>query len=50
MMAKGFLAATAGWLRWQLAGDSAMKKLFVGASCDFCMNTAVWTVQQKNLM
>jgi hypothetical protein len=50
MMAKGFLAATAGWLRWQLMGDQTMKKLFVGSTCDLCSNTAVWTVQQKNLM
>jgi hypothetical protein len=50
MMAKGFLAATVGWLRWQLAGDTTMKKLFVGSSCDLCMNASVWTVQQKNLM
>jgi hypothetical protein len=49
-MAKGFLAATAGWLRWQLAGDGTMKKRFVGPSCDFCADTAVWAVQQKNLM
>ena len=49
-MAKGFLAATAAWLRWQLAADTTMKKLFVGPSCDLCSDKAVWTVQQKNLM
>jgi hypothetical protein len=32
------------------APDVTMKKLFVGASCDLCMNTTVWTVQQKSLM
>ena len=49
LMAKGFLAATAGWLRWQLAGDQTMKRRFVGSACDFCTDSAVWSVQQKNL-
>jgi hypothetical protein len=44
-----FLAATAAWLRWQLAGDLTMKSRFVGASCGFCTETMAWTVQQKNL-
>jgi hypothetical protein len=46
---KPFLAASAAWLRWQLAGDQTMKSLFVGANCGFCMQTTTWTVQQKNL-
>jgi dienelactone hydrolase len=46
---KHFLAATAAWLRWQLAGDQVMKALFVGPSCGFCMETSAWKVQQKNL-
>jgi hypothetical protein len=44
-----YLAATAAWLRWQLAGDQEMKKLFVGPNCGYCKQTSVWLVQQKNL-
>ena len=50
MMAQGYLAATAGWLRWQLAEDQTMKRLFVGPSCDLCTRASVWTVQQRGLM
>lgn len=46
---KYYLAATVGWLRWQLAGDATMKSWFVGADCQFCSDTAAWKVQQKNL-
>ena len=48
-LTKHFLAATAAWLRWQLAGDQTAKALFVGPSCGFCSQTATWKVQQKNL-
>jgi hypothetical protein len=48
-MKKAYLAANAAWLRWQLAGDQQMKALFVGPNCGFCMNTALWLVQQKDL-
>ena len=44
-----FLAATAAWLRWQLASNLTMKPRFVGPSCGFCTDTSAWTVQQKNL-
>ncbi|MET0287914.1 MAG: hypothetical protein ABW352_25720 [Polyangiales bacterium] len=43
-----FAAASVGWLRWQLAGDEAQKKVFVGADCTLCKD-ASWTAQQKNL-
>jgi len=46
---KQFLAATAAWLRWQLADDQTMKALFVGPSCGFCTQTSAWQVQQKGL-
>jgi hypothetical protein len=44
-----YLAASAAWLRWQLAGDQVMKAMFIGPNCGFCMQTSVWEVQQKNL-
>jgi hypothetical protein len=48
---KAFLTATAGWLRWYLAGDQTMKTLFVPATtCTLCTQTSVWTVQEKNLL
>lgn len=46
---KYYLAATVAWLRWQLAGDQSLKPWFVGADCRFCMDTAAWKIQQKNL-
>jgi hypothetical protein len=44
-----YLAASAAWLRWQLAGDQVMKKMFVGDDCGFCKDTGTWLVQQKDL-
>jgi hypothetical protein len=47
---QAFLAATAAWLRWQLASDQTMKPYFIPANtCTFCTQTSVWTVQEKNL-
>jgi dienelactone hydrolase len=46
---KPYLAATAAWLRWQLAGDQVMKALFVGPDCGFCKDTSLWLVKQKDL-
>jgi hypothetical protein len=46
---KEYLASTVAWLRWQIAGDQEMKKLFVGPDCGFCKQTTVWAIQQKNL-
>lgn len=49
MLIKQFMAATVGWLRWQLAGDEQSKALFVGPSCGYCTDTKAWLVQQKDL-
>jgi hypothetical protein len=46
---QAFLGATAAWLRWQLASDETMKVYFVPvASCTFCTQSSIWTVQEKN--
>ena len=36
------------WLKWQLQGDQAAAKYFVGADCTLCTNPA-WKVEKKNL-
>jgi hypothetical protein len=41
--------AVVGWLRWQLAGDLAMKKMFVGPDCDLCTRMN-WSCVTKDLM
>jgi hypothetical protein len=47
---KAFMTATAAWLRWQLAADQTMKAFFVpSGTCTLCTQTALWTVQEKNL-
>lgn len=46
---KPYLAATVGWLRWQIASDASAKSWFVGPSCGFCKQTSAWTVLQKGL-
>jgi hypothetical protein len=46
---KPYLGAHVAWLRWQLAGDQQMKKLFVGPDCGYCKETMTWVVQQKDL-
>jgi hypothetical protein len=35
------------WLKWQLQGDQAAAKYFVGADCKLCTNPA-WTIEKKN--
>ncbi len=35
------------WLKWQLKGDAAAGKMFVGTDCGFCTNP-VWKIQVKN--
>jgi hypothetical protein len=35
------------WLKWQLQGDQAAAKYFVGTDCKLCTNPA-WTVEKKN--
>ena len=36
-----------GWLEWQLLGDDAAKKMFVGSDCELCKPPSMWTVQKK---
>jgi hypothetical protein len=36
------------WLDWQLKGDKAASKWFVGKDCTLCAN-AIWEVDRKNL-
>jgi hypothetical protein len=36
------------WLQWQLKGDKAAAKMFVGPKCGLCTDP-VWTVKKKNL-
>jgi dienelactone hydrolase len=43
-----FAIAVTAWLQWQLRGDPAAKKMFVGADCGLCRD-ATWTVATKNL-
>jgi hypothetical protein len=42
-----FGKAAVAWLKWQLKDDPAAKKMFVGADCGFCSNSA-WKIQTKN--
>ncbi|MFG2085200.1 MULTISPECIES: alpha/beta hydrolase [unclassified Spirillospora] len=37
----------AAWLKWQLKGDAAAGRLFVGPDCGLC--DSEWSVRQKNL-
>jgi len=43
-----FGKAAVAWLKWQLKGDQAARKMFVGADCGLCSNAA-WKVQVKNV-
>jgi hypothetical protein len=43
-----FAQVATAWLQWQLKGDAAAAKMFVGANCGLCTDTA-WTVQAKNI-
>jgi dienelactone hydrolase len=43
-----FGKAAVAWLRWQLKGEQAAKKMFTGADCGFCSGSA-WKVEVKNL-
>jgi len=43
-----FGKAAVAWLKWQLKGDQAAKKMFVGADCGFCSSDA-WKIEVKNL-
>jgi hypothetical protein len=36
-----------GWLKWQLNGDDAAKKMFVGADCELCKSPSMWVVKKK---
>ena len=48
-MKQQYMGATVAWLRWQLAGDQMMRSMFVGPSCGYCTQTALWKVQQKDI-
>jgi hypothetical protein len=39
-------AVTVAWLKWQLRGDVAASKLFVGKACGLCTDTS-WQVEKK---
>jgi hypothetical protein len=43
-----FGKAAVAWLKWQLKGDQAAKKMIVGADCGFCSNGA-WKIEVKNI-
>jgi len=36
------------WLDWQLKGDQAAGRRFIGASCGYCSDTR-FTLERKNL-
>ena len=38
-----------GWMKWQLLGDAASAKMFVGADCELCKAGSKWTVKKKNM-
>jgi len=45
----GFMAKpVVAWLDWQLKGDTAASKQFLGADCGLCTDPR-WTVKKKNL-
>lgn len=39
-----------GWVRWQLQGDSATEKWFVGADCELCKPPSEWVMIQKKMI
>jgi hypothetical protein len=39
--------AVTGWMRWQLMHDATLEAMFVGPSCELCMDPN-WTVKQKD--
>lgn len=44
-----FIKAMIGWLRWQLANDQSLKKMFVGDDCELCAADSGYMVKQKGL-
>jgi dienelactone hydrolase len=42
-----FAPAPVAWLKWQLRGDKAAEKMFVGKACGLCTDPQ-WTVEWKN--
>ena len=42
-----FGKAAVAWLKWQLKNEPAARKMFVGADCGYCSNSA-WKIQVKN--
>ncbi len=42
-----FSKAAVAWLKWQLKGDQAAKRMFVGEGCGFCKNS-LWKMDVKN--
>lgn len=40
--------AAVSWLKWQLKGDAAAARAFVGSDCGLCADPA-WAVQSRNL-
>lgn len=40
------IPAVAAWARWQIAGDTQLKSMFIGANATF--NTGIWQSQYKN--
>ena len=43
-----FAVAAVAWLSWQLKGDQAASRMFLGDDCGLCRDSA-WTIQRKNL-
>ncbi len=46
---KLFYKAIVGWLRWQLADDQNLAKMFVGDNCGLCGPDSGYDVKQKKL-
>lgn len=40
--------AVTGWFRYYLMKDQDWKKMFVGADCTLCKDTATWEIKKKN--
>jgi len=43
-----FAVVGTAWLTWQLKGDAAAARLFVGDDCGLCLDST-WTLQRKNM-
>ena len=43
-----FAKAVGAWLKWQLKGDEAAKKMYAGESCSLCTDST-WKIERKRI-